>query len=193
MTLPTPRTKGTRRAEAALAAFDADYMAFQYRWVEFFLEHLADLSRAFRGDLQAMIVLALVGQITLRAFHAAAKAGTDPADIPVERLCIGGSRIADVTGIPRETVRRRLAALERKGWLTREGEAWRLAFRDGRAAAQVDLAVIDRRAKQRLARLFADFEVLVEAHAQRVVDPAPPPGGAEGAQPGQVAPRRFPQ
>lgn len=180
-----PKSKVSRRADETLAAFEADYMAYQYRWVEFFIEHLADLSRAFRGDLQAMMVLALVGQVYLRAVRVAVKAGTDPATIPAERLGIGASRIADVTGIPRETVRRRLTALERKGWLLRSGEAeWRLAVADGKAAARADLAAIDRRAMVRLARLFADLEALVEVQARRMADHTP----NEGAQSGQAGP-----
>ena len=181
----TPRSRSARRADEALAAFEADYMAYQYRWVEFFIEHLSDLSRTFRGDLQSMMVLALVGQVTIRATRAAVKAGTDPAAIPAERLSISASRIADVTCIPRETVRRRLAALERKGWLVRTGEAaWQLAMADGIAAARTDLTAIDRRALVRLARLFADFEALVEAHATRQAGQA----FGEGAQGGQADP-----
>ncbi|MDQ1900674.1 helix-turn-helix domain-containing protein [Paracoccus sp. WLY502] len=182
-----PRSRSARRADEVLAAFEGDYMAYQYCWVEFFIEHLADLSRIFRGDLQSMMVLALVGQVTIRATRTAVKAGTDPAAIPAERLSISASRIADVTGIPRETVRRRLAALERKGWLVRTGDAaWKLAMADGIAAARLDLAAIDRRAMVRLARLFADFEVLVEAHTRRQAEQA----CAEGAQDGQADPPR---
>jgi hypothetical protein len=182
-----PKSKASRRADEALAAFEADYMAYQYRWVEFFIEHLADLSRTFRGDLQSMMVLALVGQVYLRAVRTAVKAGNDPAAIPLERLSMSASRIADVSGIPRETVRRRLTALERKGWLVRSGEAaWLLAVEGGKAAARADLEVVDRRAMVRLARLFSDFEALVEAQARRVADQA----ASEGAQAGQADPPR---
>lgn len=187
MTHAPHRSKAARRADEALVAFEADYMAYQYRWVEFFIEHLSDLSRAFRGDLQSMMVLALVGQVTMRAVRAAVKAGTDPSAIPAERLSISASRIADVSDIPRETVRRRLMALERRGWLVRSGEAaWRLALTDGKAAARTDLDNVDRRAMVRLARLFADFEALVEAHARRVTEENP----VDGAQAGQADPPR---
>nr|WP_111301200.1 hypothetical protein [Paracoccus saliphilus] len=182
-----PKSKASRRADEALAAFEADYMAYQYRWVEFFIEHMADLSRTFRGDLQLMMVLALVGQVHMRAVRAARKAGTDPSAIPAERLSINASRIADVTAIPRETVRRRLTALERKGWLLRNGEAsWQLAVEGGKATARVDLEVIDRRAMVRLARLFSDFEALIDMQARRVADQAP----WQGAQTGHAEPPR---
>ncbi len=166
-----PKSKASRRADEVLAAFDADYMAYQYRWVEFFIEHFTDLSRAFRGDLQSMMVLGLVGQVYLRAVRAALKTGSDPSAIPPERLGISASRIADVTDIPRETVRRKLAALEKKGWLARSGEAaWRLAVEGGEAAARNDLAAIDRRAMLRLARLVSDFEALVAAQTERAAE-----------------------
>jgi hypothetical protein len=76
-------------------------------------------------------------------------------------------------------------ALERRGWLVRSGEAaWRLALTGGKAAARTDLDNVDRRAMVRLARLFADFEALVEAHARRVTEENP----VDGAQAGQADP-----
>jgi hypothetical protein len=40
----------TARVKEVQAAFAADYQAYQYRFVEFFIEHLSDVSRSFRGD-----------------------------------------------------------------------------------------------------------------------------------------------
>jgi DNA-binding MarR family transcriptional regulator len=179
-----PKSKASRRAAAVLAAFEADYMAYQYRWVEFFIEHLSDLGRTFRGDFQSMMVLALVGQVQLRAVRSAVQAGTDPATIPPHKSSISASRIADVSGIPRETVRRRLTALERKGWLVRSGDAaWRLALKDGKSAARAEVDFVDRRAMVRLARLFADFEALVEVQARAAAAQSDSPA-AQLEQPG---------
>jgi hypothetical protein len=47
-----------RRAAAVAAALDGQYVVYQYTFVEFFIDHLVDVSRAFRGDLQEMLVLA---------------------------------------------------------------------------------------------------------------------------------------
>lgn len=177
-----PRSRATQRLEDVQAIFEADYLTYQYCFVEFFIEHLSDISRAFRGDLQALIVLALIGQVQMRAMRQAVVSGQDPGSLPTERLSISASRIADVTGIPRETVRRKFTALERRGWVARtETGAYRLAIRDdGDAPARLDLEALDRRALMRVARLFRDLETIVAAQAR---GDRPP----RGAQDGQVA------
>lgn len=173
----------TGRVEEVRSAFADNYRLFQYQWVEFFIEHLSDVSRAFRGDLQAMIVIALVGQVQIRAMQVAARAGLDPHSLPPERLSITASRIADVTGIPRETVRRKLTALERRGWIVRNDEGgFRLAVDGGVAAARTDLAEVDKRAIVRVARLFRDLEAIVNSHQAEAKAPV-------GAQTGQAPPR----
>jgi hypothetical protein len=173
MTQPSLRPRTTKRVEEAHAAFGASYRAYQYRFVEFFIEHLSDVSRAFRGDLQAMMVLALVGQVHMRAARAAAEAGIDPRAIPAERLSITASRIADVTCIPRETVRRKLGLLGGKGWVQRNPDgSWRLVVENGEAPARADLAKVDARAIERVARLFRDLETIVAEHtATRLSNP----------------------
>jgi len=154
----------SRRAAAVAAALDEQYIVYQYRFVEFFIDHLTDVSRAFRGDLQAMLVLALIGQSWINAVRAAQAEGIEPADLPPERTSTSASRIADVTGIPRQTVRRKLAALEERGWIWRnEDGSCRLAHADGQTAARRDLSDTDRRALRRVARLFTDLEALVAA------------------------------
>jgi DNA-binding MarR family transcriptional regulator len=168
----------SRRAAAVAAALDEQYTVYQYRFVEFFIDHLSDVSRAFRGDLQAMLVLALIGQSWINAVRAARSKGIEPADLPPERASTSASRIADVTGIPRQTVRRKLAALEERGWILRnEDGSCCLAHTDGQTTARRDLSDIDRRALRRVARLFADLEALVAA-----AESAPEDCPGEGAQ-----------
>ena len=48
------------KIEQIEAQFRAQYPTYQYYFVEFFTEHLADCSRVFGGDLQLMLVLAIV-------------------------------------------------------------------------------------------------------------------------------------
>ena len=176
------QSRASRRTEEVRSVFEADYPAFQYRFVEFFIEHLSDVSRAFRGDLQAVIVLALIGQVQMRAMRQAALAGQDPYALPPERVSISASRIADVTGIPRQTVRRKFVALERRGWVVQgEAGAYRLAIRDGTAPAKIDLEAVDRRAMARVARLFRDLEVIVQTGAADHAE-------LDGAQNEQVPP-----
>jgi len=154
--------RSSRRLDEVRSVFEANYLQYQYQFVEFFVEHLSDISRAFRGDLQSMILLALVGQVQMQAMRTAAAAGEDPHALPPERLGITASRLADVTGIPRQTVRRKLEGLERTGWIVRNDEAaWRIAYENGQAVARTDLEELDRRAMDRVARLFCDLEKLV--------------------------------
>jgi DNA-binding MarR family transcriptional regulator len=131
------------------------YGLFQYHFVEFLAAHLADCSRVFRGDLQQLLVLAILGQVYLRAYlDASPDAKLPRAEVPVT-AAITASRIADVTGIPRETVRRKLAALERRGWIERAGDrGWRLLVREGVAEARRDLADLDQRGIERMARIL---------------------------------------
>jgi predicted transcriptional regulator len=144
------------RAEAISAAFTLNYAEYQYHFVEFLAEHLTDVGRAFDGDFQAVVILAYVGQTALR--HVREQQGPEPhADLPT----ISASRLADVTGIPRATVRRKLTALEQRGWLVRVGSAWRLRTLDGTTQARRDLEALDARGIKRVARFVARVEPLL--------------------------------
>ncbi|MAW86660.1 MAG: hypothetical protein CMJ42_09045 [Phyllobacteriaceae bacterium] len=183
MKVDQPESPASRRLEEVRSVFMTEYRAYQYRFVEFFIEHLADISRVFRGDLQAMIVLAIVGQVQLRATRNALRAGLDPADLSPERLSVNASSIAEVTGIPRETVRRKLDRLVERGWLLRNPDSsFRIAIVQGEATARSDLQGLDARALERVARLFRDLEILVSTNVGDV--------GArnQGAQNGQDEP-----
>lgn len=178
----------TRGADDAAEAFAAAYPDYQYRFVEFFIEHLSDVGRAFGGDLQQVLVLAVLGQAYLHAARSDAEQPAADRRPPQERASTSASRIADVTGIPRQTVRRKLAALGERGWILRNPDGlWRLAVEDGVSAARRDLSDIDRRALMRVARLYADLDTLVAAREQEAgrrrpaIVPAtrPPPGCSE--------------
>jgi DNA-binding MarR family transcriptional regulator len=151
-------TKTQERAEFARSAFEQRYPEFQYRFVEFLVEHLVDLSREFRGDLQTPMILAIIGQVMIHSLQrdgSAAKDGSIPA-------AISASRIADITGISRQTIRRKLAALERLGWIEQlPDRSWRIRVHEGRAAAHRDLAQLDARQISRAAVLFAELERLL--------------------------------
>ena len=64
--------------------------------MQFFVEHLSDVSRVFGGDLQEMLVLAVIGQAYMRA-----------DELGRENAPINACRISETTGIPRQTVRRK--------------------------------------------------------------------------------------
>lgn len=128
-------------------------MYFRYHLVEFVTEHLIDLSRCFDGDLQEALILAVIGQVHVQD---RIKGAVDPASLT---RSIAASRIADITRIPRQTVRRKLAALGRRGWIEQdEHKGWLISVRAGAAVAQGDLARLDARGIQRGIRLAAAYK-----------------------------------
>lgn len=154
-----PRGRHASRLQELTEIFEGQYREYQYCFVEFFIEHVSDVGRPFKGDLQSVLVLAVLGQAWLNAARAAAAAGQTPEAMPPERMSTSASRIADITGIPRQTVRRKLDLLEGRGWLIRNADgSCRLASADGVTTAKRDLSEIDQRALVRVARLYANLE-----------------------------------
>ncbi len=139
----------------------SDALYFRYHLVEFVTEHLIDCSRAFNGDLQEVLVLAVVGQVFM---HVRRQDGVDPATIT---RSIAASRIADITGIPRQTVRRKLASLGARGWVEQDETAgWRIVIGDdGIGAAHRPLAGLDVRGIQRGIRLASAYKERLQRSA----------------------------
>jgi hypothetical protein len=132
------------------AALAERYLDVQYVYVQFMSEHLADCARTFEGDLGQMLILAVIGQSHLSAVRA------QPGD--VVSYGVSALRIADVTGLPRETVRRKLVKLADRGWVAQGEAGWRLAGAEAmQPQARTDLSEIDRRGLERLARLHAEI------------------------------------
>lgn len=90
---------------------------------------LSRLRAAFDGDLDSVLILAVIGSAVLP------RDKLQP-DISYAEFLRGSARkslttplnthsIAEITGIPRETVRRKLSTLEGKGWAVRaDGKHW---------------------------------------------------------------------
>jgi hypothetical protein len=112
-------------------------LQLRYHYVEFLTEHLADCCRVFEGDLQEMLVLAVLGQVHVRALLDARPDGTLEPRTARTSLGINASRIADITGISRQTVRRKLEKLRVRGWVEQlAAGVWTITLRDGTAAAR---------------------------------------------------------
>lgn len=98
--------------------------------VEQFCELLVTLRRIFGGDLDLMLVLAVIGSRTVPrgridrmsydAFLACARRESEPAPINLQS-------IADYSGIPRETVRRKVQELQRAGWVLKRDNGYLIA------------------------------------------------------------------
>ncbi len=142
-----------RSLEAVIAE---NYPAVQYAFVELLSEHLADLSRSFGGDLQQVLLLATIGQVYLEHVRRQRAVG--------ELRGLSASRLADVSGIPRQTVRRKLVILKERGWIeeTTPG-SWRLAMKQGQTNARRDLNDVDLRSQKRIARFLAALLPLFKA------------------------------
>ncbi len=151
---PRHGSDADRRIEALAERFAEEYPRFQYALVEFQVAHLTEVARAFGGDLQQSLILAVIGQVRLRARRRADDTGE--ALPPPEELAITASRLADVTGIPRETVRRKLTLLGERGWIAQRSDgAWHIvADRSGDdVPARRHFAAQDARNRRQVARL----------------------------------------
>jgi hypothetical protein len=89
--------------------------------VDQFTTLLIALRKQFGGDLDRMLVLAVIGSRTLPARRMRQLSYADfEAGLTAERpSLINTQSIAETTGIPRETVRRKVAALMEAGWVER--------------------------------------------------------------------------
>jgi DNA-binding MarR family transcriptional regulator len=90
--------------------------------VERFTELLITLRRHFGGDLDLMLVLAIIGSRTLHARRADGLSYRDFSngarpDVPASPINL--QSVAECSGIPRETVRRKVRQLEDRGWVDR--------------------------------------------------------------------------
>lgn len=157
--------KPSHRAEGIASVFESHYLDYQYIFVEFLIGHMVDAASAVDGDYQEMLVLAVLGQARLGAVRAAANSGSTSLDVEAAAESTNASRIADITKIPRQSVRRKLASLEARGWIERDDAgAYRLVSSGGQSTARHDLAETDRRAIDRVARLVADLQAVTEKH-----------------------------
>ena len=74
------------------------------------------------------------------------------------------SRVADVSGLDRETVRRKLKALAARGWIRQIADrSWEIATDpSGDTKVRRDLDALDARGLERLARLYVALRPICE-------------------------------
>ncbi|WP_372624645.1 hypothetical protein [Falsiroseomonas sp.] len=159
-------------AEAVHQAFMHRFVEAQYAWTAMLLDHLAQCRRRL-GDLDAVVVLGVLGLSALAAARRELER-VPPGAVPdfysdkvPPGSAINAHSLAEITGIPRETVRRKLAFLARAGLIQRmPNRAWSLAATEtGGARARGDLQDLTDSAAGNLARLFARLVTLAEAAA----------------------------
>lgn len=135
---------------------DQNFPTIQYHFVEMMSEHLADCSRTFKGDLQQVVILALIGQVLIEHYR---KNGGDVS----QTRGISTSRLSDLTGIPRQTIRRKLAILANQGWIEQTVQgSWRMVASDGTTKAGKDLSALNERNRDRIARFLSTVSPLLK-------------------------------
>jgi hypothetical protein len=94
----------------------------------FIVRHLVRMYAAFDGDLVAAIILGEVAHHNVSGYLArlaeARRSGAEALPPPPDRceyLPTNAFSIAQATGIPRQTVRRKVKALVARGWLIEDG------------------------------------------------------------------------
>lgn len=103
-------------------------------------QFLIDCRRYFDGDLDLFLVLCVIGDRTFSARHAPPDmnfeswSGAKVED--VRSVDINVQSLADFSGIPRETVRRKLNILVERGWVARDERG----FITATERAKMDLA-----------------------------------------------------
>jgi hypothetical protein len=157
---------------------------FSYLVGRFMVEHLARVHRAFDGDLAAALVLGTIAQYnTARFFEGPAAASAEPAQalvargehVPHLRPCNAMS-VAASTGIPRETVRRKIKWLVERGWVQQVGRD--KLFMTAKAAPHFEQ--FDNETMERFAALMSHVRGLAERRSGGAKAPprrAPGPRG----------------
>jgi hypothetical protein len=109
--------------------FERHQQYVAYLLSEFTVPHLVRLVRRYDGDVLLAIVLGEIAQHNVRRFFESPEVQADPAlqlDVneAQQEVPLGACNALSIsrsTGIPRETVRRRVEELVRRGWVRRDG------------------------------------------------------------------------
>lgn len=153
---------------------------FSYLLNHYLTEHLVRTSQAFEGDLAAAVVLGTIAHHNLRRFHEEVVTNSNAS---MRELVLSGAHreyirpcnamsVAASTGIPRETVRRKIAWLISKGWVRRAGrDQLFIDERVGEHFAQFSLGTV-----QLFATMMAQFSSAVNRRA--AASSRKPPGAA---------------
>jgi len=148
------------------------FAEFHLAWTIFFLQHMSMLRRHF-DDLEDALLLAAFGLAPLAEavkLHRGSQQAMDIAygkiRLPV-RAATNAVRLAELTGIPRQTVRRKLQSFVRKGWVEQHTDrSWHLATHPDKSTALAnDMAALNMAFLHQLARLLTQFDHLLDEGA----------------------------
>jgi DNA-binding transcriptional ArsR family regulator len=156
-----PQTDPPKEEEAFIRAYGEGFALYHHAWSVFFVSHMGDLRRHF-GDLDEALLLAAFGLGPVADKRRAAGRNRDALALGGRAVSEGvtnAKRLADVTGIPRETVRRKLERFRARGWVEQDRDgAWRLSLdAEGKARVAEALGPLHGAFLRRLARLVVEF------------------------------------
>jgi hypothetical protein len=136
---------------------------FGHIWPRHVLEmtrFLIACRRNFDGDIDLFLVLCVIGERTFSQDNVRETLSFEQWTSPDVKLIdaenINVQSIADFSGIPRETVRRKLHILMDKGWVTRDEAGYVQATRK----AQEDLAPLTEVSIRYLSQMKAAFDTI---------------------------------
>jgi hypothetical protein len=106
-----------------------NYVTFQHEFIEFLVAQLIDFRKVFNGDLDETLVYIFVARYYLREERSRGQDHQDQDGYWAAPPTL--ARIAEFTAIPRETVRRKLIALQSRGLIEKiDHDKWRPATKD---------------------------------------------------------------
>jgi DNA-binding MarR family transcriptional regulator len=162
--MPPPPEAQPSAEQAFERAYAARFAEYHLAWSVFFVGHMADLRTHF-DDLEDALLLAAFGLGPLAEKLRRSRREGDAEGLiygkrPASEGWTNARRLAEVTGIPRETVRRKLERFRRRGWVEQtDDRSWRMALLpDGSAPLAADMKAANAEFVARLARLMAEFK-----------------------------------
>ena len=136
---------------AVTAALGANCATAPYHCVQVLAGHLTDCRKTLGGGFVDLMMLAVPGRHLLQGRQKREACDTGAT----ERIWIPALRLPDVTGVPRESVRRKLKQLADRGRVTQgPARGWGLAGSFGMVPVRIGPGDFGRRGLQRLGKLM---------------------------------------
>jgi hypothetical protein len=156
---------------------------FSYLVGRFMVEHLVRVHRAFDGDVLAAIVLGTIGQHNVRRFYdeVVSKSDETLTELVARGAHEGHVRpcnamsVASSTGIPRETVRRKIRWLVERGWVMQVGRDQLYITR----AVSQHFAAFDIETVERFCDAWSQVAAAMERRRGRAPRPAAAPPASD--------------
>lgn len=121
----------SRLSDRDMANFDKAFSLVAFALNRYIVDHLLRFARQFGPDYQMLVVWGVVAhQCTTHHLGPGSRPSTvldhdGMLSAPdLELRPVRQRDVSQITGIPKETARRKLLKLEREGWIRRQGPGW---------------------------------------------------------------------